>query len=492
MAEEAISSAAIRGLQLGERGSVGLAQIGGYIFEEMRRELRFPESLRTYKRMSYDPTIKSANNVLDIMIGRVDWEFQVPKDASEDAKDAAEFLNWCMDNMEGQTWGEFINEVGSYRQYGFHVAEKVYTRVRRGQYQGRYKWQHLPTRSQDTITRWQFSEDGRQLTGVVQTPSSFRTGTTSPPARATATGIVGDIPISRRKFLLFRYDPKRNNPEGISPLAGCYIPWKVKTIIEEYEAVGVAKDLGGVPVVGIDIDFMSKALADPTSSEAMILDRLQDDAANLHSGEKTHIIVPLAYTESGKELFNFKLVGVEGGGKQYNTDDIIKRKQNEILMLYLADVLKLGNDSVGSFALSESKNALLALAIEHHLKIISTVINSDLVPQTLALNGFLGLSEEEIPRLVHKDLDQVDIDNLSKFIQRVASTSMLPQTPEIINEILEKAAFEFRLDTDTPLDPNMFPAMQSRAGDGMQQAGEGTSNGGASPTDSSTGNSENA
>ncbi len=40
---------------------------------------------------------------------------------------------------------------------------------------------------------------------------------------------------------------------------------------------------------------------------------MKKDAANLSAGDQTYLIRPIAYTESGKELFTFKLAGVDGG-----------------------------------------------------------------------------------------------------------------------------------------------------------------------------------
>jgi len=470
-----------------EQGYIGLNHINGIVLEEARKELRWPQSVKTYKKMMYDPTIAAANNVIDIMLGRVNWKFVPPDKKNKKAVQAADFLNWCMNNMQDQTWSEFINEVGSYRIYGYHISEKVYGRVKEGKYEGSYHWRKLATRSQDTVYKWLFDNNGRELIGFEQSLTQLTNAAQGMPLKGVSGGV---IPIPRNKFMLFRYGTRRSNPEGASLLNGAYIPWKFKSIIEEYEAVGVAKDLGGIPQLGIDVGWLSKAAEDPNSQEAAVIAQLERDAANLHAGSQTHIIMPIAYNQSGKPLFEFKIVGVEGGGKQYDTDDIIKRKQNEILMLYLADVLKLGNDGSGSFALSESKNDLLALAIEKHLKLIADVINNDLVPQTLIINGMF-LDKEDMPKLTYSDLDEVDYDNFSKLIQRVASVSYLPRTPQVINEILEKSGFEYRVDPDAELDTSVFPAeMASQSGDGLKGAGDGASKN-LSGKDNSSANVEN-
>lgn len=251
--------------------------------------------------------------------------------------------------------------------------------------------------------------------------------------------------------------------------------------------------MGGIPVIGVDVDFLSEAQKNPAGDKAQVVEQLKRDAANMHAGEKSFIILPLAYNEVGKPLFQFDLKGVDGGGKMYRTDDIIRRKQNEILMLYMADVLKLGGDGSGSFALSDNKMGLLTLAIERHLKFIVDTLMKDLVKQTLELNGF-NLPEGQIPLLRYTNLDAVNADEFSKMIQRTASVGFLPRTPEIINEVLDKSGFDYRIDKGIPNDDflKMFPTeMQSKSGEGMKTAGPGTAK---SPVggDASVSNKENA
>jgi hypothetical protein len=211
------------------------------------------------------------------------------------------------------------------------------------------------------------------------------------------------------------------------------------------------------------------------------------------------MIKPLSYNDAGKELFTFELIGVNGsGGKNYDTSEIIKTKQTEILMIYLADMLKLGNDSHGSFALAESKNNLLAHAIQHHLSFITDIIMEQLVPQTLMVNGF-DLPKEQYPKLTYSDLDNEDIDELGKLVQRLASTNMIPRDLRLINEILNRSGFEYRLTENDAMRDKEFSALipydeiftnnESGASEGME---EGLPNGtGASLVNNSSLNVEN-
>ncbi|MCP4341356.1 MAG: hypothetical protein GY799_21375 [Desulfobulbaceae bacterium] len=482
-----------------ERGWLGLnyssGSTYGYVNEDNRPEFVFPNSIRTFQYMAQDPVIAAANNIIDIMIGKSEWKFEAPEGSDERVQAATDYLNWCMVNME-ETWSSFIEEVGSYRIYGFHVSEKVWEQNKDGEYAGKFKWKSLRTRSQSTISGWKFDKKVRTLKNIFQSTSGL------PDIYGLTTAANGgQIKLPANKCLLFSYKKRKGNPEGHSPLKDCFQPWTYKKTIESYEAVGVAKDLGGVPVMFIDATWLSKAQSDATSDEAKTLATLQTYAENLHSGNQTYMFMPMAYNEAGKPLFDFKLIGVDGGGKQYNTRDIINGKQLEILMIYLADVLKLGSESHGSFALAENKNNLLSFGIEHHLQFMSDVIDNDLVPQTLAVNGWADIPKEKMPKLTYTDLDQVDIDNLSKLVQRLGSVNFLPRTKETVNEILEKAGFKYQLSdediegselfTANTLYPELFTENESGASEGMEEgspSGTGNATGGG---DSSVSNKEN-
>ena len=62
------------------------------------------------------------------------------------------------------------------------------------------------------------------------------------------------IPIERS--LLFRGKQSKGNPEGISMLRGAYRPWFFKKRLEEFEAIGVERDLAGMPMARVPSDYI--------------------------------------------------------------------------------------------------------------------------------------------------------------------------------------------------------------------------------------------
>lgn len=474
-------------VRMGNVGRVGLARINGLIYEESKTELQWPQSNFTFKRMSYDSAVAAANNVIDVYIGSVPWHFTVRDDAPQEAKDAADFLNYCKDNMKGQTWREAINEFGSFKIYGYHVAEKLYSTVQNGRWKGKKNWKKLSTRSQDTFKEWEW--DGEDdLSAFVQDLGLVSNVDLKP-------GESSKKVIPRNKFMLFTYNKRRENPQGTSPLISCYIPYKYKTFYEEQLATGVLKDLSGIVDLGIEAGYLAKAMEDPSSLEGQTVANLETQAELLHNGETTYLKRPIVYDDSGKPLFEFKLLGIQGSSKGFDLLKIIESYEKKILTAYLADVLVMGQDTVGSYSLADSKTNLMAMGIDHHLRLIAEVVNNDLVPQTLSLNGW-NLEAGDMPYITYGDLEEEDIDTFSKAIQRIGAVNFLPRTQSVVATIMErlgldKESKEIR-DMDEEEFEELFTDNETGAGKGMT---EGLNNGTGKSSDGrddSVGNNENA
>lgn len=459
---------------LGAQGIDGLRTVHGRIVEHVHPELRWPVSIVTYRAMSIDPTIAAVNNFYDMMISRAEFKFVAPvqEDGSTkpEVQAATDFLNFCMINMEGQTWQQFIAGVGTYRIYGFSIAEKVWTTVKNGKYKGRLKWKSLAQRSQETIKEWRWDKnDPDLLSGVIQRAEAMDA------SRYKTSDFKGEREIDRSKFILFRFDPKKNNPQGTSPLDGAWKAWKYLNLVQEYQAVGIAKDLGGIPVLGIPVDKLIEAAADPSGTAAQTQNSLKEMAASLHAGDRTFAIKPILYDDQGNEMYTFELQGIKGSGKQYDTTEVIRQYQNEILTVYSASMLKLGQDASGSFALSDNMNNMLGFAVQHNLDILRDQINVDLVPQTLAANGWL-FDQEDMPTIEYGDVAPRDLDELGKYVQRVVTSGAMSIGKDLDASLREAADLPpATFNAEDELPDKFLTGKQSNAGQGDGTSGTGGS-----------------
>lgn len=450
---------AIPRVRLSEVGVTGLKQIQGRIYEEARKELRFPEACRTFRTMAQDATINAALSLFEMMVGRVEWKIDLGLEPDAAMIARGKFLEECMHDMD-HTWASFIKEVTSAFTYGYCINEKVYRRRlnRNGSKYNDNKvgiWK-LPVRSQDTVRKWLYSEDGRTLTGVQQSIAAVQDG-----LRYGSIVTVNGSPyidIKRNKILLFRVDAKRDNPEGNSPLRGCYFAWKYRTLIEEQEAVGVTRDMNGMPTLYLPPRYMSD---DASPAEKNIYEYYKNVIRNIQMNEQSGLILPQAFDpESKQPLFKFELTSTMGT-KMYDTDAIIRRWDNKILTVLFSDMLKLGQDQTGSYSLAGAKTNLMAMAIEARLQEIADVLNNDLVYQLFQLNG--EAPDAPLPKLVFGDLDEVDLDEFSKGVQRMGSVGAIELDRPMANKIRQALGVAPKKDSD-PINKDEIMGGDSQAG----------------------------
>lgn len=412
----------VRVVDYREVGASGLRRFSGFIYEEFLPELTGWRGLAIYKEMiNNDATVSAVLFAIKMLCRRVKW-FSNPGGETPEDLEAAEFLETCMNDMS-TTWIDTISEALTMLDYGYSYHEIVYKRrmgdsfdpAMRSKYSdGRIGWRKLPMRSQDTIYRWQFDDHGG-IQGAEQL---------APPHYYLVT-----VPIE--KALLFRTTVDRNNPEGKSILRGAYKSWYTKKNIENIEAIGIERDLAGLPMAFVPAEIMSKNA--PAGSE-QLLASIATIVKNVRRNEQEGLIMPQQYDDNGKPMFDFKLLST-GGSRQFDTTAVINRYDQRIAMTALADFILLGQDKVGSFALASSKTNLFATAIGAFLDIIADVFNRYAIPRLFALNDF---KITDYPQIKHGDLGSVDLKELGEYIQRISAAGM----PLFPNEELEKHLLE--------------------------------------------------
>ncbi|MFH0902126.1 MAG: hypothetical protein V2A73_15960 [Pseudomonadota bacterium] len=386
--------------RLAEIGSAGLEIYGGQISEEFLPELSGGKALKIYREMSSnDPMVGTVLFAIQMLIRQVDWTV---KEASQDPADlqAAEFLRTCQYDMS-HTWDELIVEVLSMLTYGFSLHETVYkrragmkTKVPSRYDDGRIGWHRLPIRGQTTIWQWEMDENAADLLGVWQQ---------SPPTWKR-------VFIPSEKLLLFRPKGHKNNPEGCSILRTAYRPWYFKTRVENFEGIGLERDLVGLPVAKIPAYLLR---SDASSEDKAVLAAFKRLVTQVRQNEQAGVIMPLEYDENGNERFKLELMSVNSR-RLFDTSAIIQRYDQRIAMSALADFVLLGHEKAGSFALADSKTDVFGVALGAWLGAIQDVLNRQAVPRLFELNPEFNL--DALPTFQHGDVESVDLTALSVFV----------------------------------------------------------------------------
>jgi hypothetical protein len=402
---------------------------------------------------------------------------------SEKSVEFAKYLNWNLKNLVGQTWYDVVTAMITYQQYGFSWMEKVYEKNNKSStFPYQYKLKKLAPRSQKSIKGWLMDEDARELKGLEQWPQSLLA---NPYQQYVSGQKFGTSPVKLRrdKFLLFSWDNKNHNPQGISPLNGCYRAYKELSMIASYEVTGVSKDLAGVLVLRVPTDIINKAAEDSNSDEAKSLRQLQHNAACVHAGDQTYMLLgsdTIDGSGSGKYSYDVTLQGVEGGSKSYRTTELIQERKKQILDSLGAGFLNLGNDGVGSYALATGKQSLHAHYMERHLLFIKSVLENDLFKQLAEIND-VKLTQDEMPVVEYGDLDEPDLDVISSAIQRMGSVGCIPREKTFLLNIFDSMGLDITSLKDLTQEEliDLMSEHTSRGGEGQGSSGTGnTQNGG--------------
>lgn len=478
-------------IRFGEIGTPNIKSIGGIIQEDARKELIFPKCIDTYDKMRQNATVAAGLTVNEVFLTKALMNTTVKAGDKNSDKSVkfAEFVDWNLKNLSDQTWYDVITSIISYQQYGFSWLEKVYEKNTSTSYSYPYKIKKLSPRSQKSVKKWLFTEDGRKLLGLEQYNQTMLNEDFGDIYRSLTHSNPTKIP--RNKILLFSWDNKTNNPQGISPLNGCYRAFKELSMIASYEVTGVSKDLAGVLVLRVPTDIINKAAEDPSSDEAKSLSSLQSHAANVHAGDQTYLLLgsdTIDGSSTGKYSYDVTLQGVEGGSKSYRTTELIQERKKQILDSLGAGFLNLGNDGVGSYALATGKQSLHAFFMERHLLFIKSVIENDLFKQLAEING-IKLSQKEMPVIEFGDLDEPDLETMSKMVQRLAATGSLPKQKDFLMRIYEDMGLDVSSLKDLSEDEfiQLLGEDTSRVGDGMSEglpSGTGNALGNNSDTNS--------
>ena len=416
--------------RFGELGNTGLQTWGGIVEEEFLQKLRGPNRYRVYREMSEnDDVIGSMLFALEMRLRQV--TFSVEHEDGTDSE-VSEFVGSCLDDMS-HSFDDFISEWMAAPVYGVGPFEIVWKRRegdqrdprKRSKFNdGRIGVRKLAIRSPETIDRWLFDDEGGIQGFSQNAPPNYR---------------PVDLPID--KLLLFRVRSRKGNPEGASLLRNCFVNYTRKKHIAEFEAIGIERDLAGIPVAYIPPEWLLEG-----SAYTSQLAEIKNLVRNLRRGEQAGIVLPNVLDAKGNRLMSLELLGQGGGGRQstMDTTQVIHRLDNGMLGTIMADVIRMGQDKVGSYGLSVTKAALFAAGLSALLDSITQTLNQHLVPRLLRLNG---LPLENLPQVVHGEVESVPLADLSDFVSKMAGAGM----PLFPDEALEN---ELRRSVNMPARPD--------------------------------------
>lgn len=365
--------------RLDEIGVTGLSEFSGQIQEDFLRELRGKEGYKRFNEMRLNSAIVGAMLLaIEQSIRGISWEF-ISDLGAEDER--VIFLGEALKGMS-HSWNDHVAEALTMLPFGFSIFEIVYKRDTAN----RLTWRKFSIRGQETVHRWLFDEDGSGgIAGFEQLTTKYQ---------------IKTLPIE--KLLLYRTRVERNNPEGRSILRTAWTSYYYAKHIQQIEAIGIERDLAGLPVITLP------QTADTTDSSTSDFGIAKKIVRNIRNDEQAGVVKPFGWE---MELLS------TGGTRQFDTNEIVKRYESRMLMSALAEFLMLGQESIGSMALSKDKTDFFAMSVNAIADIIAETFTKYAIPRLLALNGY----DIEGVTLEHTPAGDVDISFIADFLQKVGA-----------------------------------------------------------------------
>ena len=415
----------------------GSAGAGSVFFEEFLHELRGIKGVHAYTEMAdNDATVGAIIYAIEMLMRNCEFHVE-PGGKSQKDKEAAEFVESCMNDME-RTWADTLSEILSFMTYGWSYHEIVYKRrvgkssspITNSKFtDGLIGWRKLPIRSQDTLYGWDYKdEDSDDLLGMIQeAPPSYRHVT---------------IPIE--KALHFRTRSRKDNPEGRSILRTAYRAYYFKKRLEEIEGYGMERDLAGFPVLYAPSDL---PIWEDDPDMQQILARAEAIVSSIRRDAREGLVLPGGFEQgTGWKL---ELLA-SGSRRQFDTNAIIDRYDKRIATSVLADFIMLGQQNVGSFALADNKTKIFALAIGTYLDVICEVFNNQGIPRLININGdhFKGITD--YPKMVHGDIEERDLTQFASFVKEMVGIGALVPDESLEEEIRRVGKLPEKVETAAP------------------------------------------
>jgi len=151
------------------------------------------------------------------------------------------------------------------------------------------------------------------------------------------------------------------------------------------------------------------------------MDEFKKILRNVRRDEQEGLIMPAVFDEKGNKLCWIELLS-SAGSRQHDVGKIIDRINRLMATTVVADFLFLGQQAVGSWALSSSKTDVFGLALNSINKSIASVVNRYAIPGLWRMNP--TFKKENMPQLVPSDIETPDLNELGNLIKNLSGSGM--------------------------------------------------------------------
>ena len=389
------------------KGAPGTAIYGGWIVEQEKdSRLTGTAKYREYSDILANVSIVAAGVRLFLnLVAKAGWTVE-PADESAEAQRIADEVDRIMNDC-ATPWSRIVRNAAGYRMYGFAILEWTAKRNE----DGTVGYLDIERRPQVTIERWDRDENG-VIQGVVQRdPQTFR-----------------EIYIPIGKTIYVVDDSLNDSPEGLGLFRHLVKDAHALRRYELLEGWGFERDLRGVPVGRAPLAELRKKLKNGTLTQSdvdALLDPMKSFVQKALRGENTGLLLDSQVYRAGGDtqspsttnVWDLELLSADG---QMGLEEIaaaITRLTRNLARALGVEQLLLGEDSVGSHALSKDKTQTFGLIVDSTLTELREAFEKDFLGPLFALNGW---NEALKPSFAIEQVQFRDLEQIAGFVRDIA------------------------------------------------------------------------
>lgn len=298
-------------------------------------------------------SVQAVEAAITLPIADCDWGVEALSDELKD------FVTYAVMESASTTWSDTVRRAALSSCYGTWAMETVYREDEDGRLVIRRYADRLP----------------RSITGYLKAPDGGLKAVTQEGMTDDGDQVEVEIPVE--KMLIFPYRMEGSNWNGMSTLRAAYGHYYMLRFLTQFSSIGAERGVSGVPYVG---------LPQNANNEDKAIAKALAKAARRH--EAAGFVLPFGYTID--QLTSMSPADLL---------ELMKYHRGEIPRSCLMDIIVLGSESEGSFALAKTKLQVAMMAWNFLAGGIADVFNRHLIPRLMAYN-FPNIKAADMPQIV--------------------------------------------------------------------------------------------
>lgn len=395
------------------------------------------------RMVATDDTIGAMMWAIETTLAQVNWTHEArdngKKSADPKAVEAAEFANSLLIDMD-HSFQDHVEEAVTMVPYGFSVSEVQFKQ--RSTENSRFNdglWgiESLVHLDQSATSGWG-TKDGKAI--------SYKTLTLS-----------GEKVVPLGRALHYTIRGSLTRPGGRTLFSNIHRSWVLKNNIQDSEAIGIRRELAGLPVAKVpkaDLDaalkgkIAEKAGQQPTVDQKAAMMRIEamlKAATKMRFNETAGMVLPSdPFPGKDGELTNVPQYAFDiltgAGQRTVDTNSAIGRYDRAIARVAMMQFLHLGDRSTGSYNLSENQSSLALKS----MRALIQKIRGEWQRKVLRLIWLLnGLDFRWMPEITTSPLTEDDLNTIGQFLDRLASAmDLLNQEPGLKKAMFARVGVE--------------------------------------------------